>query len=481
VSDARPLAPRHVVAVALALPLGTGVFFLPSGVENLGGPATPVTYLAGTLAVCSLAVAYAVFLSSPLADCDGLAYAAVSRTLGSRPLGFLTAWPAVGAYVAILAALVTALGDAVASVLALPPTPAALVVLVALVGLHAVGPAAAGRAQLWVTGPTLVLLSGMIVGGTMAAAPGNFQPLLPTPPLRERPLVALGAATVATLFGFVGFDAGAATSSLVANPRRTVPRALLVAVLVAGTVATLAALVTLGVIPWARLVFASAPFTEAAASGLGVGLRYLLVPGTVLAGVGAALAAVWLPARTLRGAAEVVPGLDRSTPSGLPDPSLAVTGLLAGLVVALDVVGYALYLSVAGIFVTYAAVAVAVGLLPFLRPTLYRRCRLRPPAPALVVVACLGLATAGIVLVRSLSLDPATSLGFTRWAPTLAGVDEAVLVRDPLSTVVPALLLWELVGVAVVAVAADYRADRGIDHPPLDAAYDVSESAETKP
>ncbi|MFC7174625.1 hypothetical protein ACFQL0_17270 [Haloplanus litoreus] len=63
-SDARPLAPRHVVAVALAIPLGTGVFLLPSGVENLGGPATPVTYLAGTLAVCSLAVAYAVFLSA---------------------------------------------------------------------------------------------------------------------------------------------------------------------------------------------------------------------------------------------------------------------------------------------------------------------------------------------------------------------------------------------------------------------------------
>jgi amino acid transporter len=456
------------------------VFYLPSGVENLGGPATPIAYLAGTLAVCSLAVAYAVFLSSPLADSDGLAYAAVSRTFGSRPLGFLLAWPTVGAYVAVLATLVTALGDAVATVLPLSSTPAAFVVLVALVGLHALGPAAAGRVQLWLTGTLLLSLLGLVVVGLTAAAPGNFQPLLPTPPLRERPLVALGAATAATLFGFAGFDAGAAASPLVPDARRTVPRALLVAVLLAGTVATLAALTTLGVIPWSRLVFASAPFAEAAASGLGVDPQRLLVPGTALASVGAALASVWLPTRTLRGVAEVVPGLDRPTRAGVPDPALAVTGLLAGTVVALDAVGYALYLSVTGVFVTYGAVAAAVGLLPFLRPALYRRCRLRLPAPALVAVACLGLGTAGVVLARTLTLDPAASLGFTRWAPSLVGVDEALLVRDPLSTVAPAVLLWELVGVAVVAVAADYRADRGIDRPPLDAAYDGTESAETK-
>jgi hypothetical protein len=45
-------------------------------------------------------------------------------------------------------------------------------------------------------------------------------------------------------------------------------------------------------------------------------------------------------------------------------------------------------------------------------------------------------------------------------------------VRDPLSTVLPALLLWELLGVAVLAVAADYRADRGVERPPLVAAYE---------
>jgi APA family basic amino acid/polyamine antiporter len=468
----RPLGARHAVAVSLGLPLGAGVFVLPHGVENLGGPATPVAYVVGALAICSIAVAYAVYLSSPLAERDGLVYAAVSRTVGTRSLGFLAAWPTVGAYVAVLAALVSTLGRSLAAVVPLSPTVAALAVLVAVLAVHALGPAAAGRLQLAVTGSLLALLGGMGVAALLAVAPDNFTPLFPTPTLRERPLAALGTAAVVTLFGFVGFDAGAAVSAVTRDPRRTAPRALLVGVLVAGAVAAGAAFVALGVIPWPRLVFATAPFADAAASGLGVDVTRLLGPGTLLATVGAALATAWLPTRTLRGFAEIVPGVDRETRSGLPDPALAATGLLTGVVVALDFVAPALYLSLAGIFVGYGAVAGSAAILPLVRPALYCRCRFRPPPPALALVALLGVGTALAVLARVIALDPATLLPFTRWAPALDTVDEAVLVREPLVTVVPALLLWELLGVAVLAVAADYRADRGVEQRPLAAAYE---------
>lgn len=471
----RPLGVRHVVAVSLGLPLGAGVFTLPHGVENLGGPATPVAYVVGTLAVCSVATAYAVYLSSPLAERDGLLYAAVSRTWGSHRLGFLAAWPTVGAYVAVLAALVASLGESLSLLLPLSPTVTALAVLAALVAVHALGPAAAGRLQLAVAVPLVALLLGMALAALLAIAPGNFWPLFPTPTLQKRPLFSLGTATVATLFGFAGFDAGAAVSTATRDPRRTVPRALLVGVLLAGGVATTAAFVTLGVIPWPRLVFVAAPFAAAAASGLGVETALLLVPGSLLATVGAALATVWLPTRTVRGFAEVVPGADRTTRPGLPDPALALTGLLAGVVVALDFVGQALYLSIVGVFVGYGALAGSAAVLPLVRPALYRRCRFRVPAPALAAVGLVGVATVAVVLVRAVTLDPVASLGFTRWGPALAVVDEAVLVRDPLLTVVPALLVWELVGVAVLAVAADYRADRGVERPPLVAAYEDAE------
>jgi amino acid transporter len=471
----RPLGFGHVVVLALGLPLSAGIFALPHGVENLGGPATPVAYVVGTLGICAVAVTYAVYLSGPLAERDGTLYAAVSRTWGSRSLGFLAAWPTAGGYVAVLAALAATLGQSLSRLVSLSPTATALAVLAAVLAVHALGPAAAGRVQLALTGPLLAVLVVMIGAALLAIAPDNFSPLFPTPTLRDRPLAALGAATVATLFGFVGFDAGAAASAVTREPRRTVPRATLVGVLLAGCVATAAAFVTLGVIPWSRLVFATAPFADAAASGLGIGRDRLLVPGSVIATLAATLATVWLPTRTLRGFAEVVPGVDRTTRPGLPAPALALTGLLAGTVIALDAVGQALYLSLAGIFVGYGALAASAAVLPFLRPALYRRCRFRPPPVALAVVAVTGVVVTGVVVARVLTVDPATSLEFTRWAPALTAADEAALVRSPLSTVVPALLLWELVGVATLAVAADYRADRGVECPPLAAAYEEGE------
>ncbi|WP_338737671.1 APC family permease [Haloplanus salilacus] len=468
-SRAGPLGLRHVLAVSLSLPLGAGVFVVPRGVENLGGPGTPAAYLVATLAVCAVGVPHAIFLSSPLAEREGVVYFAVSRTWGSRPLGFLAAWPAVGAYAAVLAALVTALGRTLAPAV---PTAAALAVLVVVVAVHALGPAVAGRIQLWTVGALLALLVGMVVAGLTALAPANFSPLFPTPTLRNAPLRSLGAATVATLVGFAGFEGGVALAASTREPRRTVPRAVLSGILLAGAVAAVAAFVALGVIPWSRLVFATAPFTEAAASALGVAPQSLLVPGVTLATASAALATVWRPTSTIRGLGDVVSGIDRATRSGLPDPALALTGTLAAVVVVLDAVGPALYLSLVGIFLPYAAVAVSAAALPAVRPALYRRCRLRLPPAVLAVVSVFGAVAAAAVLRYVVVLDPATTLGVARWAPSLSVVPDAVLVRDPLLTVVPAALLWELVGVVVLAVAADYRAEHDRYRPPLDAAYD---------
>lgn len=464
-----PLGFRHVLAVSLGLPLGSGVFAVPHGVENLGGPGTPAAYLVATLAVCAVGVPYAVFLSSPLAERDGLVHLAVSRTWGSRPLGFLAAWPAVGAYAAVLAALVAALGR---TLVPAAPTVAAITVLAVVVAVHALGPVVAGRIQGWTVGVLLTLLGGMAVAGSAAVVPNNFLPLFPTPTLRNTPLRSLGSATVAALVGFAGFEAGAALSASVREPRRTIPRAVLTGVLLAGTVATAAAFAALGVIPWSRLVFTPVPFTAAAAGVLGVPPRSLLVPGTALATWSAALATTWLPASTLRGFDDVVPGFDGATRPGVPDPALALTGSLAAVVVALDGVGFALYLSLAGVFLSYAAVACSAAVLPAIRPALYRRCRFGLSPAVLGLVSVLGVGAVVAVLRRVVVLDPATALDVTRWAPALSTVSDAVLVRDPLLTVVPALFLWELVGVVVLAIAADYRAARDGHRPPLDAAYE---------
>ncbi|MFB6109084.1 MAG: APC family permease [Haloplanus sp.] len=467
----RALAGRHALAVTLGALLGAGVFFVPHRVENLGGPATPLSYLLATLAALSIAVCYATFLSSPLGERDGLPYLAVSRTAGSRAAGFLAVWPTLAAGVALLALAVDALGSTLAATLPLSPLVASFAVLAVVVAVHARGPVAAGRVQLLVTAPLVALLAGMALAGLTAVYPSNFDPLFPTPSLRTHPGRALGSAAVVALFGFFAFDAGAAVAPAVRDPRRTAPRALVTGVVVAGAVATVAAFVTLGVIPWSRLVYASAPFTDAAAPTLGVGTDRLLVPGSALATAGVAFALAWVPVRTFRGFADVLPA--PSSTRALPvDASLVVVaGAVAGLLLA-DAVGYALYLSLAGLCVQYLAVCASAAALPFVRPALYRRCRFRPPAPALLAVSLVGVAAACLLAWRVVALDPVTTLGYSRWAPALSPASDAFLLVDPVRTVLPALVAWETLGVAVYVVAGDYRAARGVDVAPLAAAYE---------
>jgi amino acid transporter len=469
-----PLTDRHLAAVALGSLFGAGVFYVPNHVENLAGPATPLAYLAATGAVCPVAVAYAVFLSSPLGDADGGPYLFLSRTWHSRPLGFLVVWPAVGGYVALLALLAAALGAMLAATAPVTTTTGALVVLAGAAVVHGLGPAVAGRVQLALTGFLVVTLLGSVVVAATVLDPSNFSPLLPTPRLRNDPLGSLSAATAVALVGVLGFEVVATATGAARTPRRSGPRALVAGLLGAGGLAAVAAFVTFGVIPWWQLTYARAPFADAVAAALSVDVGTVLAPATALATASALLALLWAPSRLLVGFDEMLPSLARRNRFGAPDLSVGLVAVAAGVVVVSDALSYALYLSVAGLAVQYVGVTTTAAVLPVVRPALYERCRLRPRRSVLAVVGVVAALVASVFLWRSVTVDPGVVLGQTRWSPALSTVRGPLLHR-PTRSVLPALLAWELLGVATYVVAADYRDAAGVEPPTLSAAYEEAE------
>ncbi|MFB6123407.1 MAG: APC family permease [Haloferacaceae archaeon] len=470
--SATPLTDRHLVAVALGSLLGAGILYVPDGVENFAGPVTPLAYLGATVAVCTLAVAYAVFLSSPLAENGGGAYRFLSRTWHSRSVAFLVVWPAVGGYVALVALLAAALGEALAAVVPLSATAGALVVLGVSAAVHGLGPLVAGRVQLGLTGLLVASLLALVVAAASAFDPSNFTPLLPTPALRNAPLASLSTAAAVALFGFVGFDVVVTAVGAADHPRRDGPRALLVGVLGAGLLSTVAAFVTFGVVPWWQLLYAGSPFADAAASALGVDVGRLLGPVATLATASALLALLWPPSRMLAGFGELLPPLARRNRVGAVDLSLGVVVVAAGGIVVVDGLAPALYLAVASLAVQYVGLAATATALPFVRPALYERCRLRPRPLALVVVGVAGVGVAGVFLWRTLTLDPGAVLRWTRWSPALSSGTSDRLISGPMRSVVPAMLAWETLGVAAFVVAADYRDAAGVDLPSMTAADD---------
>lgn len=459
----RRLAP---VSVGLGALLGAGLFALPRGVENLAGPAAPLSYLVAGVAVSALALGYAVFVSSPLGSRPGGAYLHLSRTWESRSMAFVLVWPTPAAYTALAAMLALWLGESLPLV---GGDVGAVVVLFVLVAVHAAGRRVATAVQATLSLPLALLVVGLVAVGFSEVVLGNFDPLFPTPALRASPLSAVLRGAVVALFAFVGVEA--MTSLAGDADGRTRGRNVL---WVAGGVAvhaTLASVVVLGVIPWARLIFAPVPFADAVGAALGVPGTTLALPGQVLA-AGASLAAiVWAGGATLAGLGEVLPPLAVRR-RGSPVVGVATVALAAAVLVLTDLVAVALFVAVAGLCLQYLSHAVSVAALPFVRPALFDRCALRPPVPVVVSAGAVGAVAAAAMGRLVVTLDPVDPLEFTRHSTAVTRSLEDGLVVDPGQTVLPALLGWTVFGVLVLVVARDYRAESGVALDPIAAVYE---------
>jgi amino acid transporter len=461
----RRLSFPHALAVVAGALLGAGALYVPERVENLAGPATPVSFLVAAVGALALAVGYATFLSGPLGDEGAGAYLHLSRTWRSRAVGFLLVWPKPAAYAALLALLAEYLARLVP--VGLPSDVPALGVLALLLVFHLVGPRAVGQAGLLLSGGFVLFVIVLAAAGLSVVVLENFVPLFPTPVLREQPVLSLGRGALVALFGFVGFEAVVALAGDVDSPRTTLPRALAGGVAGVGVLVALLAFVALGVIPWARMIFATVPFVDAAASGLGVSSSVLVTPGLVLGTLAALVALSWAPTRTLAGLGEIVPPLAHANRFGAPDVASVVVFAAAGALVYADAVFVGLFLAVPGLLLLYVAHGLTTAALPLVNPHLYEASafRLSPRLLALCGLSGAGLAT--LLLWQALTLDPAVVLSYTRAGPAVIGPAADPLVRRPVESAVPALVGWQTLGVLVYIAARDYREEVGVELEPL--------------
>lgn len=478
--------------VGIAAALGGGLLYVPSGVAAGTGPQAPLAYLLAGGGVTCLAVAFAVVASGPFDD-RGPVYGAVTQVWGSRRVGALAAWPALAAYVALLAlfaewfgrlaplprrtgAYVNGTLDAPTGLAELlgvaPTTPLVENALAVGVCVLALGVHLAGRrvAVGWAAALAWAIVAG--VGGLLGVAflpgvgefvAGNFDPLYPTSGLREAPVGSLVGGVGTALFAMVGVEAAAYVSRRSSSGGGA--SAPIVAAAVVGVLLTLTSLVALGVVDWVRLNLADIPAADAIGAYLPVDPLTLTVAVSVVAGL-AAVVAVGVPAsRTLAGLAELYPPLAPDS-ANRPTRSLVVVYLVAAVLAGTDLVAPALYVAVPGLTLSYLALAVTVVAMPSRRPDLWRACALRPTSVVGRLTLYGAVAVAATVFGIALTSDPATTLGLTLHRVSLS-VFEFQLVSDPLGGHVPALVTWELLGVGLYVVLRDYRASVGASLAPL--------------
>ena len=264
-------------ALVVGSMIGSGVFLLPAALAPYGA-ASLLGWGATMGGALLLALVYS-WLARQITTSGG-SYAYARHGFGDG-VGFLVAWSNWISMWCGNAALAVAFAGSLGAVWpAATATPlrgaaCALVALWLCTAVNVAGVREAGRMQLFTTVLKLVPLLLFGVLGFFWVDVASFQPFNPS----QQPLFAATTAVAAlTLWAFLGFEAATIPTNSIRDPERTVPRATLIGMLVAGAATMLACTVVIGLLPAAVLAESSAPMADAAsrlwgpAAGVGIGV-----------------------------------------------------------------------------------------------------------------------------------------------------------------------------------------------------------------
>jgi APA family basic amino acid/polyamine antiporter len=220
----RAIGPWALAAGIVNVTIGGGIFRLPAGVAAQLGAAAPLAYLVCTVAMGLVVLCFAD--AGSRVSMTGGPYAYVETAFGPF-VGFLSGallW--VGITLA-LSAVSTFFAD---SMLALIPALGAsgkrvalVIVLVALGAANARGVRGVTRFNTVATVAKLLPLLLLIAVGVFAMRSENLQ--VTAPPTAD----AVSRASLLLIFAFLGVESALVPSGEVANPSRTVPRAIFLA------------------------------------------------------------------------------------------------------------------------------------------------------------------------------------------------------------------------------------------------------------
>ena len=275
--DQRSLGQWMLIALVIGNIIGSGVFVLPAALAPFGA-ASLIGWGISLGGALMLALVYARL--AQLIPNHGGAYAYARTAFGDR-VGFIVAWSywvcVWSANAAIAVAFAGSLGSVWPAATATPMRSAlcALGALWLCTAINLAGVREAGRTAIVMT---LLKLVPLVVFGLLGLGwihRSAFEPFNPS----GLPLLGVASSVAAlTLWAFLGLETATVPTGVVKDPQRTVPRATVVGVTIAGLATMLACTVVIGMLPADVLRTSAAPMAEAArriwgeAAGVAIGV-----------------------------------------------------------------------------------------------------------------------------------------------------------------------------------------------------------------
>ncbi|MFJ7157654.1 amino acid permease [Streptomyces sp. NPDC101118] len=418
----RSLTMWQLTMISIGATLGTGIFVVLGTAAPKAGPAVMISFVIAGLTALFSALSYAELAGS--VPVSGSSYSYAYATMGEF-IAWICGWCLVLEYGVSVAAVAVGWGgylnelldgtigvtipDAVSAPLGeggFINLPALIVVLLSMVFLMR-GAKESARINSIMVAVKIVTLLLFIGIGFMGIKAGNYAPLAPLG------ITGISAGAATLFFSYIGFDAASTAGEEAKDPKRDLPRAIMLSLLIVTVLYVLVAFVAVGAMPWQDF-----EGTEAALAQIMTDVTGHSFWGVVLA-AGAVVAIASVVFAVLYGQTRILFAMSRDglvpkafakvdAKSGAPRANVVIVSLFCGVLAAFIPLGKLADATSIGTLFAFGLVNVAVVVLRKTRPDMPRtfKVALFPVTPILGVAACIYM---------MFSLDTATWIVFGGW------------------------------------------------------------------
>lgn len=359
----------HLTMYGVGLILGAGIYVLIGEAAGLAGNALWISFILGSAVAAFAGLSYSELAALfPKAAAE---YIFVKEGFQSNFVGFVIGWLTILTSIIVAATVALGFGGYMKELTNIPILISALVILGVLSVVNFIGIKESAWAN---TIFAIITISGL---GIIIFV-GFFSQVESEIDYFENPLGINGIilAFVLVFFAFIGFEDMANVAEEVRKPQKTIPRGIMLSVLITAIIYILVSLASIRVLGWEQLAESSAPLAMVAEEKLGTQGHFILSIIALFATASTILITLVAGARIFYGMAR-----DGSLPSKLGlIHSKTKTPWLAVILIFVTATGFSFIgdivfvanIVVFAVVVTFAMINLAVIVLRYTRPELER-------------------------------------------------------------------------------------------------------------
>ncbi len=393
----RDLGKLSGYATIIGILVGAGIFRVTGEAGAVAGSAVPWAYLLFAPIVLCTAMAYSVFISTPLGMRPGGAYIHISRTFGNYYFGFIAMWMKFFAFFGAISFMAISLGDYMTFFIPdSDPRMWASITMVFFYGVNLVGIRHYGHIQTVLLFVLIFSILVLVIPGLFAVDLSFYNPILP------KGFSGLLSAMPMLFFSYAGFETLAQAAGETKDPTGTLPMIFVKGVMAAVLIFFFMSFVAFGVLPAETLAQSQSAMADVADVYLPPWGSSVVAMGAMCAFLTSINGAILVPSRMLFVFSE-----DRLLPPFLaavhpkwrtPHVSLIISGIICTGLVWSKSAYFLLSIGLFGIFIIYIMQGLALVFLPTINKPLYDSAKFKPPVWVLYILGSVIVISMGFFL-----------------------------------------------------------------------------------